>query len=123
MLHALLVLFNLLRQLVLDQFDVVLVVGRLFSKLMLMFLHHLVHPSLSALFLVVVPLLKSVFFCLVERLQLRELLLGLSLHLADLLLVRALLFLQLPLEVFDLPVVTLTYLVDVPGSLLLKTFA
>ena len=65
-LNALLILFNLLRQLVLDQLNVVLVVGSLFSELVVVLFHHLVESPLSAFLLIVVPLLKSVFFSLVE---------------------------------------------------------
>ena len=62
-LNALLILFNLLRQLVLYQLNVVLVVGSLFSELVVVLFHHLVESPLSAFLLIVVPLLKSVFFC------------------------------------------------------------
>lgn len=122
-LNALLILFNLLRQLVLDQLNVVLVVGSLFSELVVVLFHHLVESPLSAFLLIVVPLLKSVFFCLVECLQLGQLFLGLLLHFADLRLVRPLFLFQLPFEILDLAVVTVAYLVNVPRSLLLETFA
>jgi hypothetical protein len=58
---SLLIFFNLLRQLLLDQLNVVLVVGGLFSELVVVLFHHLVESPLSAFLLIVVPLLKSVF--------------------------------------------------------------
>jgi len=95
MLYALLVLFNLLGQLMLDQLDVIFVVGGFFSEFMFMLFHHLVEPPLSAFFLVVVSLLKSVFFCLVEGFELAQLLLGLLLNFANLCLVGSFFFFQL----------------------------
>lgn len=98
-------------------------VGGLFSELVVVLFQHLVESPLSAFLLVIVPLLKSVFFCFVECLQLGQLLLGLLLHFTDLRLVRPLFLFQLPFEILDLAVVTVAYLINVPRSLLLETFA
>jgi len=103
----------------LNQLDIVFVVGGFFSELVVVLLHHLVESPLSTFFLVVVPLLKSVLFCLIECLKLGQLLLRLLLHFTYLCLIRPLFIFQLPFEILYLAVVSVAYLVNVPRSLLL----
>jgi len=119
MLNALLVLFHLLCKLMLDQLNVVFVISGFFSEPMVVLLHHLVESPLGAFFLIVVPLLKSVLFCLIECLKLSQLLLRLLLYFTDLCFVRPFFLFQLPFKILDLAVVTVAYLVNVPCSLLL----
>jgi len=100
--HVLLVLFSDSCELVLKNLKVVLVVTLVLTGLRLMFFDHCVVAVYSTLFFLMETILKSLFFGLVEVLQLTKLLLTLLVDRLQALLVLTFFLVKLRLELLDL---------------------